>query len=134
MEKQITGKSMVLTRKMSLYQVSAVLDGVVNRVVKKKRVMFHRSLVTETKEYLVDNHMNKTPLTAIGKKRQTSRRCQPNYFQKQPILCRSQPIPLSVVWKIAEEIRQSEIKNKDKYYTESELPHTLPNDKKYDEV
>jgi hypothetical protein len=117
----------MLTRSMSKNTViSAILNDIVNHIVKSKRkVLFHSQPVTETREFVVEKHMHRTPYTNVGLKalmdEEEVLECKPVMAEKVPLLCRSEPMPLSVIWKIADEIRQKRILDLEKFIQETEL-------------
>lgn len=135
---------MVLTRRMinkTIHrEVSFVLRDIISRIVGQKRVYFSTHEVTGKREFLVSKEMKKTPFSKI-KIQQLSKtyfppppiRClsltpEEKRQIQTPILCRTTPIPLSLVWKVANEMKQKNMIDKEKSYRESEKPHFSPSD------
>ena len=133
---------MVLTRRMLQMniqgEVSSVLRDIVTRVVGKKKVSFSTNVVLEKRQYLVSKRMRKTPkrrnkLVHIPRPRYKVSRCSPlTHCEREqintPILCRTTPIPLSLVWKVAEEMKQKNMINPKLFDIKSEKPHFCPDD------
>ena len=128
---------MVLTRRMIQKniqgEVSCVLREIVSRVSGMKRVSFSTCEVTETRKYFVSKKMKKTPISKIRANSFRSisllpraPRCRTSLNEseleqlKTPILCRTTPIPLSLVWKAAEEVKKRNLKNPEYFYNHSE--------------
>jgi len=106
--------------------MTTILNDIVDKVVgPKRKVSFHSQPVSETREFLVDKHMHRTPFTNVGLKalmdKEEVHECKPVMAEKVPMLCRSEPMPLSVIWKIANEIRQKRIQDLEKFIQETEL-------------
>jgi hypothetical protein len=135
---------MIITRRMAQIsihnQVYAVVSEMVSRVCGERRVSFSTKEVTECREYLVTKKMKKTPISNIKAKRSgeipiqlVSTRCfslTPEEINdvNTPILCRTTPIPLSLVWKVAEEMKQKNMIDPEYFHVNSEKPHSSPSD------
>ena len=129
----------VLTRMMTKNihsQVKSVLNDIVGKVSSIRKVSFTTDVVSKVKEFEVYDRMRKTPLTKVGrghKKMQKKKlaRCIPlsdNELQEinTPILCRTTPIPLSVIWKYADKLRKEKKVDFDTWNKLSEIPHKSP--------
>ena len=135
---------MVLTRRMIQInihnEVSCVLRDIVSRIAGKKRVCFSTHEVTEKREFLVSKKMRKTPFSKIKIHELSKTYLPPPPIRclsltpeerkqiQTPILCRTTPIPLSLVWKVANEMKQKNMINPELFYMESEKPHFSPSD------
>lgn len=134
----------VLTRRMvsNIHsQVSATMKEIISRVVNTRKVSFTTNVVSEMQEFEVkrNTRMRRTPLTKVGvrnkqrdlrKKRSSSLDISPDMMReiKTPILCRTTPIPLSVVWKVAEKLRLEKNIDYQTWIKQSEVPHWKPDE------
>ena len=133
---------MVLTRRMIQMnihsEVSSVLRDIVSRVAGGKKVSFSTNVVLEKRQYLVSKTMRKTPkrknkLIHISRPKYTASKfssltkCEVRNINT-PILCRTTPIPLPLIWKVAEEMKQKNMINPKLFDMKSEKPHFSPND------
>tara|TARA_B100000424_G_C22614150_1_gene341894 strand:- start:85 stop:507 length:423 start_codon:yes stop_codon:yes gene_type:complete len=129
----------VLTRMMTKNihsQVKSVLNDIVGKVSTVRKVSFTTDVVSQVKEFKVYGRMRKTPPTKVGgglKKMRKKKlaRCIPlsdNELREinTPILCRTTPIPLSVIWKYAEKLRKEKKIDFDTWNRLSEIPHKTP--------
>lgn len=133
-------KMPVLTRRMvnNIHsQVSATMNDIISRVVNTRKVSFTTNVVSETREFEVKpySRMRKTPRTKMGlrkdrQKKSTSIKISPDMMReiKTPILCRTTPIPLSVVWKVAEKLRLEKNIDYQSWMKKSEVPHWKPDE------
>lgn len=139
---------MVLTRRMLQMnihgEVSSVLRDIVSRVAGTKKVSFSTNVVLEKRQYLVSKKMRKTPKRInksvhIPRKKYTASKfssftqCELKKINT-PILCRTTPIPLSLVWKVAEEMKQKNMINPKLFDMKSEKPHFSPDDSDEDDL
>jgi len=129
----------VLTRRMvnNIHsQVSATMNDIISRVVNTRKVSFTTNVVSEIQEFEVesDSRMKRTPLTKVGfrkkvkslrKKKSSSLNISPDMMREiqTPILCRTTPIPLSVVWKVAEKLRLEKNIDYQTWMKQSEIPY-----------
>ena len=135
-------KMPVLTRRMvnNIHsQVSATMNDIISRVVNTRKVSFTTNVVSEIQEFEVesDSRMRRTPPTKAGfrkkvkslrKKKSSSLNISPDMMREiqTPILCRTTPIPLSVVWKVAEKLRLEKNIDYQTWMKQSEVPHWKP--------
>jgi hypothetical protein len=130
---------MVVTRMMTnniQSQVKSVMNDIVGKVSTVRKVSFTMDVVSKVKEFEVYGRIRKTPPTKVGGGLKKMRKKKParcialsdNELREinTPILCRTTPIPLSVIWKYAEQLRQEKKIDFDTWKRLSEIPHKSP--------
>lgn len=128
----------ILTRMMTKNihnQVKSVLNEIVRKVTTTRKVSFTTDVVSQVKEYEVYGRMRKTPLTKVGRGKMPIQkkvsRCTPLTDDelrelKTPILCRTTPLPLSLIWKYADKLRKEKNIDVSKWFKQSEIPIKVP--------